>query len=141
MSHIKQGGNKPVHMLAKYAIRIGSFVTWVKENPVIFKSVLAQDVLNLFHLNKVTCLFINQKKKIYIYIYRRSFGQYHIDAYLEQYSIYSCKFSWVSAKHVVINLVYHQLILLLTLSLKICGALSVNLKIRMEVYVFFLIFL
>ena len=94
MSHIKQGGNKPVHMLAKYAIRIGSFVTWVKENPVIFKSALDQDVLNLFHLNKVTCLFINQKKKkIYIYIYRRSFGQYHIDAYLEQYSIYSCKFS------------------------------------------------
>ena len=69
MSHIKRGGNKPVHMLAKYAIRIGSFVTWVKENPVIFKSASAQDVLNLFHLNKVTCLFINQKKKnIYIYI-------------------------------------------------------------------------
>ena len=48
MSHIKRGGNKPMHMLAKYAIRIGSFVTWVKENPVIFKSALAQDVLNLF---------------------------------------------------------------------------------------------
>ena len=48
MSHIKRRGNKPVHMLAKYAIRIGSFVTWVKENPVIFKSALTQDVLNLF---------------------------------------------------------------------------------------------
>lgn len=32
MLHVKWGGNKPVHILAKYAIRIGSFITWVKEN-------------------------------------------------------------------------------------------------------------
>lgn len=28
ISHVKRGGNKPTHILAKYAISISSFVTW-----------------------------------------------------------------------------------------------------------------
>ena len=58
VSHVKQLGNRPAHILAQYARDLDSYVTWVEENSVFLEFVLAHDVLNLSSLNKVTHLFI-----------------------------------------------------------------------------------
>ena len=34
-SHVRCGGNKPTHILARYAKGISSFVTWVKYDPIV----------------------------------------------------------------------------------------------------------
>ena len=46
--HVKQLGNKLVHILAQYARDLDSFVTWVEENLVFLESAFTHDVLNLF---------------------------------------------------------------------------------------------
>ena len=43
VSHVRRGGNKPVHILAQYI----EGVTWVKGDPIVIESALAQDILNL----------------------------------------------------------------------------------------------
>ena len=45
VSHVKWQGNKPAHILAHYAKGIDNYVAWIKENPSIIESLLAQDVM------------------------------------------------------------------------------------------------
>ena len=47
VSHVRRNGNKPAHILAQNAKGINSFLTWVKEDPIVIESALAQDILNL----------------------------------------------------------------------------------------------
>ena len=47
ISHIKQAGNKPAHILAQYAKELDSYVAWVKKNPIIIELALAHNVWNL----------------------------------------------------------------------------------------------
>lgn len=45
--HVKQLGNKSVHVLAQYARDLYSYVIWVKENPVFLKLALAHGAFYL----------------------------------------------------------------------------------------------
>ena len=47
VSHVRRGGNKPVHILAQYVEGISNSVTWVEGDPIVIESALAQDILNL----------------------------------------------------------------------------------------------
>ena len=47
ISHVKQIGNRPTHIMAEYAKGIDSYVTWIEENPNIIEFALTQDVLLL----------------------------------------------------------------------------------------------
>ena len=51
MSYVKHQGNKPTHLLAKFAKEIDNidnYVTWIEENPSLIESAIIHDVLNLF---------------------------------------------------------------------------------------------
>ena len=51
MSQVKCQGNKPAHLLAKFAKEIDNidnYVTWIEENPSLIESAIIYDVLNLF---------------------------------------------------------------------------------------------
>ena len=48
ISHVKQKGNHPVHLLAQYAKNIDGYVTWIEKNPNMVEFALAHDVLCLF---------------------------------------------------------------------------------------------
>ena len=43
-SHTRKQGNKPAHLLAKYAQCIVDFITWMEENPNFIKKALTHDV-------------------------------------------------------------------------------------------------
>ena len=50
VSHVKRQGNRSAHILAYYAKEVlnrSNYVTWIEENPMLIKSALAQDILNL----------------------------------------------------------------------------------------------
>ena len=50
VSHVKQQGNRPAHLLAKHAKELDSFynyVIWIEENPSLIESVISHDVMNL----------------------------------------------------------------------------------------------
>ena len=47
ISHVKQAGNKPAHILAQYAKGLDSYVAWIKKNLVIIESALAHNIRNL----------------------------------------------------------------------------------------------
>ena len=47
VSHVKRQRNKPAHLLAKFANEIdniNNYVTWIKENLLLIKSIIADDV-------------------------------------------------------------------------------------------------
>ena len=47
VNHVKQEGNRPAHNLAQHANDVFNYVTWIKKNPNMIESSLAQDVLFL----------------------------------------------------------------------------------------------
>ncbi|KAL0006603.1 hypothetical protein SO802_008105 [Lithocarpus litseifolius] len=50
VSRVKRRGNKPAHLMAKFAKEIDNidnFVTWIKENLLLIELVIAYDILNL----------------------------------------------------------------------------------------------
>ena len=44
ISHVKRAGNRPAHLLAKYAKNINDFNVWVEESPSLIDQALLQDV-------------------------------------------------------------------------------------------------
>ncbi|XP_050246259.1 uncharacterized protein LOC126694211 [Quercus robur] len=45
-SHVKRKGNRPAHLLAKYAGGIDDFIVWMEENPCFLEQALSHDVLS-----------------------------------------------------------------------------------------------
>ncbi|XP_050248967.1 uncharacterized protein LOC126696240 [Quercus robur] len=45
-SHVKRKGNRPAHLLAKYAGGIDDFIVWMEENPYFLEQALPHDVLS-----------------------------------------------------------------------------------------------
>ena len=45
-SHVKRKGNRPAHLLAKYAGGIDDFIVWIEENPCFLEQALSHDVLS-----------------------------------------------------------------------------------------------
>ena len=45
-SHVRRQGNKPAHLLAKYAQGIDDFSVWLEEGPCLIIQALLQDVNN-----------------------------------------------------------------------------------------------
>ena len=43
-SHSHRKGNKPAHLLAKYALGIDNYMTWLEENPYFIEQTLLHDV-------------------------------------------------------------------------------------------------
>ena len=43
VSHVKRQGNKPAHVLAKYALSINESVVWIEETPCCIQQALNQD--------------------------------------------------------------------------------------------------
>ena len=43
-SHIKRQGNKPTHLLAKYALGSDDYMTWIEEHPYFLEQALHHDV-------------------------------------------------------------------------------------------------
>ena len=44
-SHVRHG-NKPAHLLAKYAKGIDDFCSWIKENPYFIEQAFINDVIS-----------------------------------------------------------------------------------------------
>ena len=45
-SHVKRKGNRPAHLLGKYAVGIDDFHVWMEENPCFLEQALSHDVLS-----------------------------------------------------------------------------------------------
>ena len=45
-SHVRRKGNRPAHLLAKYAIGIVDYVVWMEENPCFVEQTFHSDVLS-----------------------------------------------------------------------------------------------
>ena len=45
-SHVIRKGNRPAHLLAKYAVGIDDFIVWMEENPCFLEQTLSHDVLS-----------------------------------------------------------------------------------------------
>ena len=43
ISHVRRQGNKPAHILAKYALGINESVVWIEETPCCIEQALIQD--------------------------------------------------------------------------------------------------
>ena len=43
VSHVRRQGNKPAHILAKYALSLNEFVVWIEETPCCIEQALIQD--------------------------------------------------------------------------------------------------
>ena len=43
-SHIRRQGNRPAHLLAKYASNLDDYMTWMEENPCFLEQALLHDV-------------------------------------------------------------------------------------------------
>ena len=43
ISHIKRQGNKPAHLLTKYALGIDDYMTWMEEHPCFLQEALFHD--------------------------------------------------------------------------------------------------
>ena len=43
-SHVKRQGNRPAHLLAKHALGIVDYLTWMEETPCILEQALLHDV-------------------------------------------------------------------------------------------------
>lgn len=63
-SHIRRQGNKLAHLLAKYALGIDDYMTWMEKHPCLLEQALLYDVscITLFSLIKFT-VFLSKKKK------------------------------------------------------------------------------
>ena len=42
--HVKRDGNRPAHILAKFAKQVGDSVVWLEETPNLIKNACSQDV-------------------------------------------------------------------------------------------------
>ena len=47
VSHIHRNGNEPAHLLAKYALGVKYYVTWIEESPYFLKHALSNDVISV----------------------------------------------------------------------------------------------
>ena len=45
LSHVRRLGNRPAHLLAKHALGIADFSTWIEENPCFIEQALLYDLL------------------------------------------------------------------------------------------------
>ena len=43
-SHVKRQGNRPAHLLAKQALDITDYLTWMEETPYFLEQALLQDI-------------------------------------------------------------------------------------------------
>ena len=72
---VKRKGNRPAHLLAKYAEGIDDFIIWMEENPCFLEQALSHDVLSWVLWIKFSVSYQKKKKismmyeRIYIYIY------------------------------------------------------------------------
>ena len=48
LSHVRRLGNRPVHPLAKHALGIADFSTWIEEKPCFIEQTLLYDVFVSF---------------------------------------------------------------------------------------------
>ena len=46
-SHIRREGNRPAHLLAKYAKGIDDYYTWIEESPCFLEHALIHDVASI----------------------------------------------------------------------------------------------
>ena len=66
--HIKQLGNKLMHILAQYARDLESYATWIEENLVFLKFALAYDALNLSSYSSFHYIYIYMMKMMAIWL-------------------------------------------------------------------------
>ena len=45
-THVGRQGNKPAHLLAKYAKSIDNILVWIEETPCVIKQALIHDVMS-----------------------------------------------------------------------------------------------
>ena len=45
-THVSHQGNKPTHLLAKYAKRIDNILVWIEEIPCVIEQALIYDVMS-----------------------------------------------------------------------------------------------
>ncbi|XP_075659121.1 uncharacterized protein LOC142629001 [Castanea sativa] len=45
-SHVRRQGNNPAYLLAKHALGVVDYMTWIKENPCFLEQALTHDVIS-----------------------------------------------------------------------------------------------
>ena len=48
-SHVCRQGNRPAHLLAKYALGTVDFTVWIEENPCFLEQALIHDIMSFSH--------------------------------------------------------------------------------------------
>ncbi|XP_075675215.1 uncharacterized protein LOC142644511 [Castanea sativa] len=49
-SHVRRQGNRPTHLLAKYASGINDYLAWIEKNPCLIEQTLIHDVISISHM-------------------------------------------------------------------------------------------
>ena len=44
--YVRRSGNRPAHLLAKYAQGVEQYVSWIEESPYFIKHALSNDVIS-----------------------------------------------------------------------------------------------
>ena len=63
LSHVRRLGNRPAHPLAKHALGIVDFSTWIEENPCFIEQTLLYDLCIFLSNIKFHSLSIQEKRK------------------------------------------------------------------------------
>ena len=48
-SHVRRQGNRPAHLLAKYALGTVDFTVWIEDNPCFLEQALIHDIMSFSH--------------------------------------------------------------------------------------------